>query len=168
LTQTERGKTISFFNELDTETRTMLVTSVSFFNEVALETQKLSSEVVSFFNELEIRKPCSKTSVSFFNEVASETQKLSSKPLFHFLTRLKSENHAQSPLFHFLTRKLENFLRDAKNYPRNLFLIMDSKRTMLRNDTMSRDKTQSWLPRGLHWKEETHSGRTPCRGSRQE
>jgi hypothetical protein len=80
LTQIERGKTISFFNELDIETRTMLVTSVSFFNEVATEMQKLSSEVVSFFNELEIRKPCSKTSVSFFNEVASE---------FHFLTRLQ-------------------------------------------------------------------------------
>jgi hypothetical protein len=131
LTQIERGKTISFFNELDIETRTMLVTSVSFFNEVATETQKLSSKVVSFFNELEIKKLCSNTSVSFFNEV-------------HFLTQRR------------------------KNYPRNLFLIMDSKRTMLWNDTMSRDKTRSWLPRGLHWKEETHSGRTPCRGSRQE
>jgi hypothetical protein len=75
LTQIERGEIISFFNELDIETRTMLVTSVSFFNKVDLEMQKLSSEVVSFFNELEIRKPCSKTSVSFFNEVASETQK---------------------------------------------------------------------------------------------
>jgi hypothetical protein len=91
LTQIERGKTISFFNELDTETRTMLITSVSFFNEVAIET---------------------------------------------------------------------------KNYPQKvLFLIMDSKRTMLWNDTMSRDKIRSWLPRGLHWKEETHSGRTPSRGS---
>jgi hypothetical protein len=58
LTQTERGKTISFFNTLDIETRTMFVTFVSFFNEVASKTQKLSSEVVSFFNELEIRKPC--------------------------------------------------------------------------------------------------------------
>jgi hypothetical protein len=94
LTQIERGKTISFFNELDTETRTMLVTIVS-----------------------------------FFNEVATETKKLSLKPLF---------------------------------------LIMDSKRTMLWNDTMSREKTRSWLLRGLHWKEETHSGRTPCRGSQQE
>jgi hypothetical protein len=99
LTQIERGKTISFFNELDIETRTMLVTSVSFFNEVATEMKKLSS-VVSFFNELEIKKPCSKTSVSFFNEVASEiAQKLSSKPLFHFLTRLSQRR---------------------KNYPRNL------------------------------------------------
>ena len=35
--------TVSFFNELDTETRTLLVTSVSFFNEVVTETQKLSS-----------------------------------------------------------------------------------------------------------------------------
>jgi hypothetical protein len=30
LTQKERGKTISFFNELDIETRTMLITYVSF------------------------------------------------------------------------------------------------------------------------------------------
>jgi hypothetical protein len=130
MTQIERGKTISFFNELDIEIRTMLVTSISFFNKVASETQKLSSKVVSFFNELEIRKPCSKNFVSFFNEAASNTQKLSSKVVFS--------------------------------------LIMDSKRTMLRNGTMSRDKTRSWLPRGLHWKEETHFGRTPCRGSRQE
>jgi hypothetical protein len=43
LTQIERGKTISFFNDLDIETRTMLITSVSFFNEVALETEKISS-----------------------------------------------------------------------------------------------------------------------------
>jgi hypothetical protein len=43
LTQIERGKTISFFNELDIETRTMLITSVSFFNEVATEMQKISS-----------------------------------------------------------------------------------------------------------------------------
>ena len=39
----EGEKTISFFNELDIEIRTMLVTSVSFFNEVATEMQKLSS-----------------------------------------------------------------------------------------------------------------------------
>jgi hypothetical protein len=36
----------------------------------------------------------------------------------------------------------------------NLFLIMASKRIMLWKDTMSRDKTQSWLPRDLHWMEE--------------
>jgi hypothetical protein len=124
LTQIERGETISFFNELDIETRTMLVTSVSFFNEVSIETEKLSSEVVSLFNEIEIKNHAQRPLFHFFNEVASETQKLSSKPLS---------------------------------------LIMDSKRTMLWNDTMSRDKTRSWLPRGLHWKEETHSGRTPCR-----
>jgi hypothetical protein len=49
VTQTERGKTISFFSELDTETRTMLVTVVSFFNEVATETQKLSSKPLFHF-----------------------------------------------------------------------------------------------------------------------
>ena len=71
LTQTERGKTISFFNEL--------------------EIKKPCSSLVSFFNELEIRKSCSKTSVSFFNEVASEMKKLSSKPLFHFLNEVSTE-----------------------------------------------------------------------------
>jgi hypothetical protein len=43
LTQTERGKTISFFNELDIEIGTMLVTYVSFFNKVATEKKNLSS-----------------------------------------------------------------------------------------------------------------------------
>jgi histone deacetylase complex regulatory component SIN3 len=80
LTQIERGKTISFFNELDIETRTMLVTSVSFFNEVAIETKNY---------------PCK---------------------WFHFLTSMKSKNHAQRPLFHFLTRLPQRL----KNYPRSL------------------------------------------------
>jgi hypothetical protein len=39
---------------------------------------------------------------------------------------------------------------ETKTILETLFLIMDSKRTMLWNDTMSRDKTWSWLPRGLH------------------
>jgi uncharacterized protein YjbK len=103
LTQTKRGKTISFFNELDIENyaRVWFQTSlksenhaqrrescsktfVSFLNEVAAEMKTLSSEVVSFFNELEIKKPCSRTFVSFFNEVSSETQKPSSKVVSFF------------------------------------------------------------------------------------
>jgi histone deacetylase complex regulatory component SIN3 len=68
LSQIERGKTISFFNELDIETRNMLVTSISFFNEVATEMKNYPHKG------------------------------------FHFLTSLKSKNHAQRPLFHFLTR----------------------------------------------------------------
>ena len=43
LDSNREGENYSFFNELDIETRTMLVTSVSFFNEVATETKKLSS-----------------------------------------------------------------------------------------------------------------------------
>jgi hypothetical protein len=39
----EEEKTISFFNELEIEIITMLVTYVSFFNEVSRETKKLSS-----------------------------------------------------------------------------------------------------------------------------
>jgi hypothetical protein len=54
LTQTERGKTISFFNELDTETRTMLVTCVSFFNEVAAEMQKTILEWFHFLTSLKL------------------------------------------------------------------------------------------------------------------
>jgi hypothetical protein len=127
LTQIERGKTISFFNELDPETRTMLITSVSFFNEVSTETKNYP------------------------------------RKWFHFLMSLKSENHAQRPMFQFLMR-----LPQRRKTILKVCLIMDSKRTLLQKDTMSRDKTRSWLPRGLHWKEETHSGRTPCRGSRQE
>jgi histone deacetylase complex regulatory component SIN3 len=70
LTQIERGKTISFFNELDIETRTMLVTSVSFFNEVATEMKKNYPR--KWFHFL--------TSLKFKN--------YAQRPLFHFLTRL--------------------------------------------------------------------------------
>jgi hypothetical protein len=45
LTQTERGKTISFFNELEIK-KPCSKTYVSFFNEVASETQKLSSKAL--------------------------------------------------------------------------------------------------------------------------
>jgi hypothetical protein len=82
LTQIERGKTISFFNELDIETRTMLVTSVSFFNEVATETKNYPRKWFHFLTMLKAglkSKIMLKTSVSFFNEVASEMQKLSSE-----------------------------------------------------------------------------------------
>jgi hypothetical protein len=43
---------------------------------------------------------------------------------------------------------------EKRNYARGCFLIMASKRIMLWKDTMSRDKTRSWLPRDLHhgWK----------------
>jgi preprotein translocase subunit SecE len=129
LTQTDRGKTISFFNELDTETRTMLITSVSFFNKVSTKTQKLSSDVVSFFNkleikkpcsktsvsffnELEIKKPCSKTSVSFFNEVASEMQKTILVTSVSFFNEVAAE--MQKTIlgwFHFLTRLLQASFR---------------------------------------------------------
>jgi hypothetical protein len=103
LTQTERGKAISFFNELDTVTRTMLVTSVSFFNKVAIETKnyprmvsffnelesrKLCSSLVSFFNELEIRKSCSSL-VSFLNEL--EMRKSCSKTSVSFFNEVASE-----------------------------------------------------------------------------
>jgi hypothetical protein len=83
---------VSFFNELATEKRTMLVTSISFFNELATE---------------------------------------------------------------------------KRNYAHRLDLIMASKRIMLWKDTMSRDKTRSWIRRDLRWMEDNHSGRNTCRGLRQ-
>jgi hypothetical protein len=52
------------------------------------------------------------------------------------------------------------------NYDWDLFLIMASKKITLWKNTTSRDKTQSWIPRYLHWMEDTNSGRTPCRGPR--
>jgi hypothetical protein len=61
-----------------------------------------------------------------------------------------------------------NTLATEKQKPcSGLFLIMASKRIMLWKDTMSRDKTRSWLPRDLHWMEEEFSRRNTCRGSRQ-
>jgi preprotein translocase subunit SecE len=103
---------------------------------------------VSFFNEVDAKtqkKTILETSVSFFNEVVAETKKTILETSISFFNEVAAET--------------------KKTILESLYLIMDSKRTMLQNDTMSRDKTQSWLPRGLHWKEETHSGRTPCRGS---
>jgi hypothetical protein len=54
-----------------------------------------------------------------------------------------------------------------QNYACGLFFIMVSKRITLWKDTMSRDKTRSWIPRDLHWMEENHSGRNTCRGPQQ-
>jgi hypothetical protein len=42
---------VSFFNELTTEKKTMLMTSVSFFNELATEKETMLVASVSFFNE---------------------------------------------------------------------------------------------------------------------
>jgi hypothetical protein len=49
---------------------------------------------------------------------------------------------------------------EKRNYARDLFFFNDcmaSKRIMLWKDTMSRDKTRSWLPRDLRRMEENHS-----------
>jgi hypothetical protein len=100
--------------------------------------------VVSFFNELGIRKLCSSL-VSFLNE--PEIRKSCSKTSVSFFNEVALET--QKTIL-------------------EVFLIMDTKRIMLWKETISRDKTRSWLPRDLRWKEETHSGRTPCRGSRKE
>jgi hypothetical protein len=61
------------------------------------------------------------TSVSFFNEVSIETKNYP-RNWFHFLTSLKSENHAQRPLFHLLTRLPQR----RKNYPRKWFHFLTS------------------------------------------
>jgi hypothetical protein len=84
------------------------------------------------------------TFVSFFNELAT-----------------KKRNYARDLYFIFNELAIEKRI-----YARRLSLIMASKRIMLWKETMSRDKTQSWIPRDLHWMEENHSGRNTCRGSR--
>jgi hypothetical protein len=81
--------------------------------------------------------------VSFFNELATERK-----------TMLK----ASVSFFNELATK-------KRNYARSFFLIMASKRRTLWKDTMSRDKTRSWLPRDLRWMEDKFSGRNTCRGS---
>jgi hypothetical protein len=47
---------VSFFNELATERKTMLMASVSFFNELATEKKTMLIASVSFFNELATEK----------------------------------------------------------------------------------------------------------------
>jgi hypothetical protein len=54
---------------------------------------------------------------------------------------------------------------EKRNYSRGFIRIMASKRIMLWKDTMSRDKTRSWLPRDLRWMEENYSGRNTRQGS---
>jgi histone deacetylase complex regulatory component SIN3 len=83
LDSNREGKTISFFNELDTETRTMLVTSVSFFNEVATEMQKTILKWFHFLMSLKLENHAQ-------------------RPLFHFLTRLlqRRKNYPRK-WFHF-------------------------------------------------------------------
>jgi hypothetical protein len=51
---------------------------------------------------------------------------------------------------------------EERNYAHGIFLIMASKRIILWKDTMSRDKTRSWLPRDIHWTEGKNSGRNTC------
>jgi hypothetical protein len=85
--------------------------------------------------------------VSFFNELATERKtKTMLKASVSFFNELATEK---------------------RNYARGFSLIMASKRIILWKDTMSRDKTRSWLPRDLRWMEDNHSGRNTCRGPRQ-
>jgi hypothetical protein len=46
---------------------------------------------------------------------------------------------------------------EKRNYALGCFLIMASKRITLWKDTMSREKTRSWLPRDLRRMEDNHS-----------
>jgi hypothetical protein len=46
---------------------------------------------------------------------------------------------------------------EKRNSSHGIFLMMASKKIMLWKETMSRDKTHSWLPRDLHSVEENHS-----------
>jgi hypothetical protein len=81
--------------------------------------------------------------VSFFNEISTENKTML-RTYVSFVNELATEK---------------------RNYACRLFLIIISKRITLWKDTMSRDKTQSWIPRDIHWIEEESSGRNTCRGS---
>jgi hypothetical protein len=100
--------------------------------------------------------------------------------LFHFLTSLPQRREtmlvAFVSFFNELATEKRNYARDLvsffnelatekRNYAHRICLIMASKRITLWKDTMSRDKTWSWLPRDLCWMEDNHSGRNTCRGS---
>jgi hypothetical protein len=50
------------------------------------------------------RKTMLVSSISFFNEVSTKTQNYPHS-WFHFLMRLKSENHAQKTLFYYVLQK---------------------------------------------------------------
>jgi hypothetical protein len=72
--------------------------------------------------------------------------------LFHFLMtllqRIKTMLKAYVIFFNeFATKK--------RNYAHSFFLIMASKRIMVWQETMSRDKNRSWIPRDFHWMEES-------------
>jgi hypothetical protein len=99
--------------------------------------------------------------VSFFNEL--EEKNYDRVSLLFFLTSL----HREKTMLKASVSFFNELATEKKNYARDSVLIMASKRIMLWKDTMSRDKTRSWLPRDLHWMEENHSGRNTCRGSRQ-
>jgi hypothetical protein len=60
------------------------------------------------------------------------------------------------------TVSLFNGLQMIKPFSKLLFLIMASKRKIIWKDTMSRDKTRSWLPINLELTDETHFGRNTC------
>jgi hypothetical protein len=81
--------------------------------------------------------------------------------LFHFLTILlqRRDNMLVTSVSFF-----NELATEKRNYAHGLSLIMASKRITLWNDTMSREKTWSWIPRYLHWMEEDHSGRNTFRG----
>jgi hypothetical protein len=127
--------------------------------------------IVSFFNELDtgkrtmLRAPGSipRLLVHFLTSFL-QRGKLCSKLLFHFLTSFPQRGKTMlmtSVLF------FNELATEKRNCSRGLSLIMASKRITLWKDTMSRDKTRSYLPRDRHWMEENHSGKNTCRGSHQ-
>jgi hypothetical protein len=80
------------------------------------------------------------TSVSFFNELATE-RNIILKASISFFNELATER---------------------RNCAYGISLMMASKRIMLWKEIVSRGKTQSWIPRDLHWMEENHSRSNTC------
>jgi hypothetical protein len=92
------------------------------------------------------------TSVSFFNKLATEKRNYARNLSFIFLTSLPQRRETMLVAFVSFFNELAT---EKRNYACNLFLIMASKRIILWKENMSRDKTRSWLPRNLHWMEDT-------------
>jgi hypothetical protein len=101
--------------------------------------------------------------ISFFNELDIEKE-LCSGPLFHFLMSFPQRRETMLVTSVSFFKDLST---EKRNYAHGFFLIMASKRIILWKDSMSRDKTQSWIPRDLRLMEDNHSGKNTCRAPRQ-
>jgi hypothetical protein len=102
------------------------LTSLTQENNYARESRFNPQTSVSFFNELDTEtRTMLVTFVSFFNEVSIETQNYPHS-WFHFLTSLKSEDHAQQNL---LDHDFQDVNAPEGHHVKGQKLVMSSKRS---------------------------------------